>query len=137
MERHLMFRRCDPVRDPELYALYLQEHPYCQVCGRPDALSRHHLIGGSSRSDERTNLLVACVVLCHPLMEGHRVVVRGVRYDQLSLGCQLAIKLLRTPGEYDAARLEELRGQALPDHEPVPRWVVESFRKYRPWECAS
>jgi len=113
------------VRDKELYDQYLFDYPFCMVCRGKNGrhLSRHHIIGGAGRSDERCNLLVVCVECCHPLLEGARVIRNGERIEPITLGQSLSIKLAVTPDEWDAERLRELRGAALPDMEPIPDWV--------------
>lgn len=122
-----IYKKCKTVRDRALYDSYLMENPACQICGRTKNLSRHHIIGGVGRSDERCNLIVACLVLCHPLAEGARVVHGGEKFEPLTLGQVLAIKFLRTPEEWDGARLAELRGSALPEFETIPCWVQEMW----------
>jgi len=118
-----MYKKCHPIRDREAYDLYLAQNPSCMICGRSANLSRHHIIGGTGRSDEPCNLIVACLLLCHLLAEGGIVKHNGKRFMPLSLGQMLSIKKARSPLEWNAERLAELRGSALPDLEPIPEWV--------------
>lgn len=126
-----IYKRCNPIKDNAVYDQYIIDFPFCQVCGSRFMLSRHHIIGGCARSDEGANLIVSCLDRCHPLMEGRRVVVRGVRYEPLTLGMVLAIKKLRTPDLWNPARLAELHGSSLPELEEILEWVHEAWRKRR------
>jgi hypothetical protein len=131
--------RCRPVKDKRLYDLYLEEHPYCQICGVPShvapntnggiGLSRHHIVK-FGRSDEKCNLLSVCA-RCHSLAEGRLIRVGESLLPKLTLGIVLTLKQLRTPNEYNAERLAQLYGQTLPDLEQVPDWVVAEWKRWR------
>lgn len=131
------YRKANPVKDPVLYGRYVEDFPYCQACGLPlyaavkqtVSLTRHHIIK-FRRSDERCNLLVLCS-RDHDLAELRSVRRGGLLLPKLTLGVCLSLKLLRTPDEYDAERLAELFGQALPDLEPVPQFLVDEWRRWR------
>ena len=127
------------LKDPVDYDLILQERPWCQACGvssqsAPFAphcggvpLSRHHIVK-FKRSDDRTNILVLCH-RDHQLAEGASIRDPRTRLllPRLTLGICLSLKKLRDPREYDEARLTELYGRALPDLEPIPKFLLNAW----------
>lgn len=138
------YQRVNPIKDQDFYDQYVLDRPWCEFCGvpaaaaphQPDAggvgLTRHHIIK-FKRSDERTNVIVAC---CrdHALCEG--LLVRnpqtGLLYPKLTLGIVLTVKRLRDPDGFDAKRLQELYGQTLPDFEPIPKFLIDEWTN---WTC--
>ena len=128
-------QRVKPVRDKVAYDRYFADHQYCQACGVPahrapwPGLSRHHICK-PGRSDEPCNLIVICD-RDHSLAEGRAIRVDGVLLPLLPLGVILAIKLLRTPDEWDADRLAQLYRRNLPDMEDIPAFIHEEWKRWR------
>lgn len=117
---------------------WANQHHHCFACGIPSARAPwpgaavHHIVGGSNRSDEPTNLALLCA-RCHSLYHGDRIrKTNGTYWPRLTLGMVLTLKASLDPQEYDPARLAVLRGQALPEQEGIPEDFLEEFRKWLP-----
>ncbi len=135
-----MYKKSRPVKDKEVYDQYARDHYWCEFCGvsatqapfKDDCggvgLSRHHIIK-PGRSDEPTNLIVACQ-RDHSLCEG--LLIRdartGLLFPKLTLGIVLSVKKLRSPLLFNFGRLQELYGCNLPDFEPVPQFLLDEWR---------
>jgi hypothetical protein len=100
--------------------------PWCMICGRqpPDVwqLHRHHIMHGSGRSDELTNLIICCSdgpdQGCHS--EAHGGVLR--------LGVILWAKWRLDRKNVDWLRLAILYGRFLPDLLPDAE-IAERYRE--------
>jgi len=127
--------RKPPSKDEEFYHRWGLDHPFCGCCGRQDGLSTHHIVK-QGRAHEACNLLRLCQHPCHDLAEGLDVPYVGSSEDRLlpklTIGVCLTLKWINDPAEYDAARLQELRGCRLPDPEPIPAAFATRLRWYRP-----
>lgn len=117
-----MYKRCHPLRDPELRRWWAIERERCMACGilRHQSfmgLQTHHLIK-FGRSDEYCNLLALCP-RCHMAAE------EGCYgRPSLSLAHCLWLKRHHDPENWQPERLAELRGQPLPELEEPPDWYL-------------
>ena len=128
-------QKAHPVRDVAARKAWAAKYDYCFACGASleylqaigSWLETHHLIRGVGRSDEPCCLFRGCAFRCHKLCHGEHIRERGELLPTLALGCQLTIKQLATPDEYDADRLAALYGQCLPELKPIPEWFDMEF----------
>lgn len=141
-----------PVHDANFYTRWNRRHDFCAACGRSGTygnLTSHHIVK-QGRSDEACNLLRVCLHPCHDLAEGLDVrgdrkfvwlgeppdmrceMVKGDLLPKITLAVALSMKRLADPKEYNAERLQELRGCRLPDPEPIPDHFLRLLMLHRP-----
>lgn len=127
-------RKAKPIKDAEGYAEFLRTFPFCMCCHVPmqwapyPGLSRHHIIK-FKRSDDWCNLVVCCD-RDHSLAELHTIREGGVALPKLTLGIMLTIKKEADPDNWNPERLEELRGQPLPELEPIPDFLLRDRTRW-------
>lgn len=88
---------------------------HCFCCGTRDNLETHHIVK-RPKSDEWVNLVRLCL-FCHLRAEGSVVVTNAGRMMPLSLGQVLWLKRRCDMSNYNRDRLEELKGEAMPELE--------------------
>jgi len=108
------FPQQPPIRDRDAMQEFRQLDiaQFCWGCGRHVSevkLDLHHIMGGSERSDERTNFSMLCggftLNACHP----------QANTDGVPMGLVLARKWAIDPLGTDWRRLAIIRGRFLPD----------------------
>ena len=125
--------KAKPIKDVRARRAWADTKTHCSACGVRFSQAWlcwrevHHLVK-RGRSDETSNWLALCA-RCHKLCEGERVVVDGEALPFLCVAAQLWLKRRRDPGEYDRKRLEELKGEALPDPQEPPEWFMAQWKK--------
>lgn len=128
--------RVEYCHDEKFYKAWGKAHGHCQCCGYSGSafgrtLTSHHIIK-PGRSHEACNLLRLCQ-RCHSLAE--LLQVRGKDKEvmpKLTIGVCLAIKLTREPEAFDAARLEVLLGQKLPEVGVIPEIFEKEYGEAKP-----
>ena len=125
------------IRDETARKLWVARQTRCACCGMP--MSRipfpgpqcHHIVR-RNRSDEPCNWLLLCGFPCHVLMDQGVMVPdgKGGYLEPLTQGQQLSLKLRSAPDEYDYERLCVIKSERLPEPEPVPAWVTESWNRW-------
>jgi hypothetical protein len=133
--------RLNICKDEKWYKRWCLSHPYCHFCGVPadkaewPGLSTHHMVK-PHRSHESCVLIRACH-RDHQLCEGQELQLPHGLQRPLSLGVVLSVKLFRDsdrPEDWNPDRLMAIRGQCLPDLEPIPAFLESEYRFWRPWD---
>lgn len=101
---------------------------YCFNCGSLDNLETHHIVK-RPKSDEWCNLARLCL-FCHMRAEGSIINTLGRRLSPLSLGQVLWLKRRCDMANYNRDRLEQLKGEAMPELETV--WQAPDRMESRP-----
>lgn len=131
-DKKILAPKTNPSKDENAYREWSARRVFCYACGYPGdwlPLQTHHIVK-PGRSHDACNL----VRLCHRdhcLAEGLDVREFGKLLPKLTIGMCLTLKQHMDPDEYDAARLEQLRGSRLPDAEPIPEYFLEQYAKRR------
>lgn len=132
-DKRILSPKTHPSKDEDTYRAWSAQRTFCYACGHKGdwlPLETHHIVK-AGRAHEPCNLIRLCH-RDHCLAEGLDVRdERGELLPKLTIGMCLSLKSIQDPEEYDAARLEQLRGSRLPEPEAVPEYFMRQYAKRR------
>ena len=126
-----------------MYEVFMQTFTFCMACGiNPKKqidkffpvrwLENAHILGGSSRTADRRNILRLCK-LCHDLAHGHTIRDQNKEpLPNLSRANLLWLKHARDSEHFDLDYLNSISIGNMPTPEEPPAWFMSEFERWQP-----